>query len=104
GWVDAADERLALDIELHPRVAGSREEGVEVVPVRARVLCPREVLSRAVGLCGRELLVAPAGLHSMLAQDRESGGDGKQCRDDRHEEETPAHDLSFQEGRLRRYS
>jgi hypothetical protein len=38
----------------------------------------------------------------MLAQERVGGGGGDQCRDDRDDEKTPAHDLSFQEGRLRR--
>src|SRR5215217_2559065 len=47
----------------------------KLVAVRARVLAPREVLSRAVALGRRELLVEPGGLHPVLAQERVGGGE-----------------------------
>ena len=70
-----------------------------MVAVRSRVLAPREVLSRAVALGRRELLVEPGGLHPVLAQERVGGGDDNRCRENRDDEKTPAHDLSSSEGK-----
>ena len=53
-----------------------------------RVLSPREVLSRAVRCRGRELLVEPGGLDSVLTQERIGGGDDDQRRHGRDDEET----------------
>jgi hypothetical protein len=91
GRVDPAHVALTLGVELDARITGAREGGVEVVPVRAGVLAPGEVLGRAVLGGRRELLVQSGRLHPVLAQERIASGNGNEPGCGRDDEKTPAH-------------